>query len=277
MSQFILSAFADEISPDPLVQLEVLSRSAISYLELRSIYNTNILTLSDFQITEFRKMLNDFGIQVSAIASPIGKIPLDDPFDIHLEKFRRAIELCVFFSVDSIRVFSFYPPRTGGDWLINRGHVLERIGTLIDLATQSGLRLFHENEHNIYGDSPERVADLLNYFPGEALSFAYDAANFVFCGYCPWAGWLKCRSRVRHLHIKDWKVGDTHGVIAGSGDGRWAEVLSDASSFGYQGFATLEPHLLGGGPTGGVTGEELFPLAVSAAKELISVAQSKAY
>ena len=254
MSQFILSAFADEISPDPLVQLEVLSRSAISYLELRSIYNTNI---------------NDFGIQVSAIASPIGKIPLDDPFDIHLEKFRRAIELCVFFSVDSIRVFSFYPPRTGGDWLINRGHVLERIGTLIDLATKSGLRLFHENEHNIYGDSPERVADLLNYFPGEALSFAYDAANFVFCGYCPWAGWLKCRSRVRHLHIKDWKVG--------SGDGRWAEVLSDASSFGYQGFATLEPHLLGGGPTGGVTGEELFPLAVSAAKELISVAQSKAY
>ena len=66
-------------------------------------------------------------------------------------------------------------------------------------------------------------------------------------------------------------------MIAGSGDGRWAEVLSDASSFGYQGFATLEPHLLGGGPTGGVTGEELFPLAVSAAKELISVAQSKAY
>ena len=50
MSQFILSAFADEISPDPLVQLEVLSRSAISYLELRSIYNTNIFSVIKGQI-----------------------------------------------------------------------------------------------------------------------------------------------------------------------------------------------------------------------------------
>jgi len=32
----------------------------------------------------------------------------------------------------------------------------------------------------------------------------------------------------------------------------------------YDGFATLEPHLLGGGPTGGVTGPELFPRAVAA-------------
>ncbi len=31
---------------------------------------------------------------------------------------------------------------------------------------------------------------------------------------------------------------------------------------GYTGFATLEPHLKGGGPTGGVTGPDLFPQAV---------------
>jgi hypothetical protein len=33
---------------------------------------------------------------------------------------------------------------------------------------------------------------------------------------------------------------------------------------GYQGFATMEPHLRGGGPTGGVTGPDLFPCAVEA-------------
>ena len=38
---------------------------------------------------------------------------------------------------------------------------------------------------------------------------------------------------------------------------------------GYDGFAVLEPHLLGGGPTGGVTGPELFPKAVEAFKKVL--------
>ena len=33
-------------------------------------------------------------------------------------------------------------------------------------------------------------------------------------------------------------------------------MIADAVRRGYNGFATLEPHLLGGGPTGGVTGPE---------------------
>jgi hypothetical protein len=41
---------------------------------------------------------------------------------------------------------------------------------------------------------------------------------------------------------------------------------------GYQGYATLEPHLLGGGPTGGVTGPELFPKAVAAFKAIVEKA-----
>jgi hypothetical protein len=41
-------------------------------------------------------------------------------------------------------------------------------------------------------------------------------------------------------------------------------VLAEAARDGYDGFATPEPHLLGGGPTGGVTGPELFPKAVAA-------------
>jgi len=46
-------------------------------------------------------------------------------------------------------------------------------------------------------------------------------------------------------------------------------VLKDAVSRGYSGFATLEPHLLGGGPTGGVTGPDLFPKAVESARKII--------
>ena len=44
---------------------------------------------------------------------------------------------------------------------------------------------------------------------------------------------------------------------------------SDAVSRGFDGFCTLEPHLLGGGPTGGVTGPELFPKAVAALRTIL--------
>ena len=40
--------------------------------------------------------------------------------------------------------------------------------------------------------------------------------------------------------------------------------MAEAVHRGYDGYATMEPHLLGGGPTGGVTGPELFPKAVAA-------------
>jgi hypothetical protein len=57
--------------------------------------------------------------------------------------------------------------------------------------------------------------------------------------------------------------------MAGEGNGRITDVLADAVQRGYSGFTTLEPHLLGGGPTGGVTGPELFPKAIDALRAIL--------
>ena len=60
-----------------------------------------------------------------------------------------------------------------------------------------------------------------------------------------------------------------HGCLAGEGCGKIPQILADAVQRGYDGFATLEPHLLGGGPTGGVTGPDLFPKAVAAYQRVL--------
>ena len=104
---------------------------------------------------------------------------------------------------------------------------------------------------------------------GRALGAVYDPANYVFCGYDPWTGWQQTKQWTVHFHIKDWVRGETHGRVAGKGQGRIPEVMADAVAMKYDGFATLEPHLLGGGPTGGVTGPELFPKAVAAFKKVL--------
>ena len=134
MPQFKLSAFADEISPEPKIQLDVLEKSGVRFVELRSIHETNVLALTDAQVFSFRESLRSRGMGLSAIGSPIGKIPLDHPFEPHLEKFKRAIQLCDIFEVDAVRIFSFYPPESGvDDWVVNRGEVIRRMEALVEL------------------------------------------------------------------------------------------------------------------------------------------------
>jgi sugar phosphate isomerase/epimerase len=277
---FTISAFADEIGPDPQQQIDVLKSCGVRHIEFRSILGINVLALSDTQIADFKALLDKHGFKLSAIGSPIGKIKIDDPFEPHLEKLQRAIHLCGVFGTKNIRIFSYYPPEAfDGDWSKWRGEVIRRMTKKCELAQKAGVRLIHENEHRIYGDSPERVADLLGTlrktFSADVIGAAHDPANFVFCGYDPWQGWLASKPYTVHFHIKDWKTGEAHGSLAGEGQGRVPEVIADAIKMNYSGFATMEPHLLGGGPTGGVTGPELFPKAVAAFKGILDKAGAK--
>jgi sugar phosphate isomerase/epimerase len=267
---FTLSAFADEIDPDPEVQIRVLEQCGIHHIELRSILKTNVLDLTDLQVAELKSLLDKHGFTLSAIGSPIGKIPIDQPFAPHLERFRRALHLCQVFGTPNMRIFSYYKTEDG-DWDDWRREVLDRMWEKLKLANKVGVRLLHENEHRIYGDDPRRVRDLmetvLEQMPG--LVAVYDPANYVFCGFDPWEGWQLTKEWTGHFHIKDWVHGEKHGRLAGEGHGRIADVMADAVARNYDGFATLEPHLLGGGPTGGVTGPELFPKAADAYKRIL--------
>jgi 3-dehydroshikimate dehydratase len=276
---FTISAFADEISPDPQEQIDVLTRCGVRCIELRSVHQTNVLDLTDLQVKEFKSLLDRHGFRLSAIGSPIGKVRVDAPFEPHLQRFKRAVELCKVFDTPNIRVFSYYPPGDAEDWngvSDSWEHELfRRLEEQMRLASRAGVRLVHENEHRIYGDSPERVSRLFEVLQSDAFRAVYDAANYVFCGYDPWEGWEKTRQYTAHFHIKDWVAGEKHGRLAGEGQGRIPEVIADAHARGYDGFAVLEPHLLGGGPTGGHTGPELFPKAVAAFKGILDRAGAK--
>ena len=45
----LISAFADEISKDPLEQIQVLRHNGIRHIEFRAIHGTNVLDLSEAQ------------------------------------------------------------------------------------------------------------------------------------------------------------------------------------------------------------------------------------
>src|SRR5581483_5879051 len=227
---FTLSAFADEISPDPQQQIDVLKQCGIHHIELRSVHKTNVLDLTDAQVSELKALFDKHGVRLSAIGSPIGKIKVSDPFEPHLKRFQRALELCKIFGTRNIRIFSYYPPEEGADGSKWRGEVMSRMSEKVKLAEKADVRLIHENEHRIYGDSPERIQDLLQTVSKQTskrhFGAAYDPANFVFCGYDPCQGWQVSKPYTVHFHIKDWIHGQPHGCPAGEGQGRIPEVMA---------------------------------------------------
>src|ERR1700677_1482136 len=107
---FILSGFADEISPEPGEQLATLAVESITHLELRSAWSVNVADLSDEQVRGLRLALDDAGVRVSAIGSPIGKISISAPLAPELERMRRIADVAHAFGTAIVRVFSFFLP-----------------------------------------------------------------------------------------------------------------------------------------------------------------------
>lgn len=265
---FTLSGFADEISPDLNVQLDVFERLGIKHVELRGVWNKNVLALSDEESKTVKAEMDKRGFKVSAIGSPIGKIQIDAPFEPHMKDFRRAIERCEFFDCKYIRMFSFYVPEGQKD--AYRAQVMERLGAFLDEVKGHPVTLLHENESDIFGDIPRRCLDIMEAFASAQLRMTFDPANFVRSDVRPFSdGYDMLKDYIEYLHIKDRLMADKSVVPAGQGDGQIKELLGVLNARGYDGFASLEPHLVHGGAMGGFTGPELFEVAANALKGLL--------
>lgn len=260
-----LSAFADEIAPDPVQQLDVLAEHGIRHVEFRSIHSTNVLDLTDAQHTEFRDLLRSRGCALSAIGSPIGKIAITDPFEPHLDRFRHALDLADFYQAPRIRIFSYYLPE-GEDAARHRDEVMRRMRAKTELAEARGVTLLHENERRIYGETAERVLDLLETVNSPHLANIFDPANYVEVGQDIDAAWRLLRSRTVHFHIKDYDPALQRNVPAGQGKGQIPRLIAEAVADGFEGFCVLEPHLVVAGQMYGFTGPERFGDAVRALK-----------
>jgi sugar phosphate isomerase/epimerase len=268
----VLSGFADEISPDPRVQLTTLASESIWHLELRSAWSVNVADFSSEQVAVFRAALADAGVRVSAIGSPIGKIPVAAPLAPELERLRRVGHVAGELGTTIVRVFSFFIP-AGEPPERHRDRVIDRMGALTRVAEERGLILAHENEKEIYGDTPARCADLLTAVGSPALRATFDPANFVQCGVRPFSdAYGLLRPYLVYLQVKDALAATGEVVPAGRGDGQLRETLGALRDSGFAGFMSLEPHLAQAGRYGGFSGPAGFRRASQALKLLLNEA-----
>ncbi len=272
-----LSAFADEIAPDLDEQIAVLGGEHIRFLDLRGVWGTNVLDLSDQQVARIKETLRAHGMGVAAIASPIGKVPIDSPFGEHLHRFERALTLARAFEARFVRIFSFYPPASGSTGGVNgtadpaayRDEVLLRLREMTARARAADIILLHENEKDIYGDTTARCVDLLASIDDAHFQAVLDPANFIQCGQTPFPDAYEALRRwLRYVHVKDARP-DGSVVPAGEGAARWPELLQRLRADGYDGFLSLEPHLASASQYQGFSGPDLFRRASQALQHML--------
>ena len=264
-----VSAFADEIGDELDEQLEVLAVNDVGNIELRGVWGKRVLELSAAEVRRVKASARQAGVGFSAVGSPIGKFPVAGDFAEERERMRRALEYAAELEAPYVRIFSYFIP-DGDEAAAYRGLVLDRLGALAELAEPSGVVLAHENERGIYGDTGERVLDLLQSIRSPAFTGIFDFANFVVCGQDAYRCWQQVRERISYFHVKDAVAATGTVVPAGAGDGAVARILTEAYAAGFDSFLTLEPHLDVAGASHGRTSPARFGAAAAALRGVLA-------
>jgi sugar phosphate isomerase/epimerase len=241
MAEFIISAFADEAGITPEEQIEALQRNGIRFIEPRFFNKKGVLTLSDEELIEIKKALDKANIKVNSLGSPIGKYPINEPFEKHLEDFKRAIEVCKILDTKNIRIFSFFipngePPEKYSD------EVIARMTRFSEIAKKNGITLNHENEKDIFGQNPPEVDYLVENLPD--IKFIFDGANYRMAGCDVHAGMSASIKNFGYFHIKD-AIHEAQTIVpVGEGEAHYEDMirLVDEKIDGTV-YMTIEPHL----------------------------------
>jgi sugar phosphate isomerase/epimerase len=309
----MLSAFADEAANSKSVveQFAVLAALGLEYYSPRFLNVSgevkNIMKLDKSELKTVKNLQNDYGLRVTSIGSPIGKVKLIDiedgthnrfvPFARYLkEDVAIAIDRAEALEARMIRGFSFYHPR-GTDPTRHVAQAAEQLAAIADKCAEAGLVFALEVEANLVGQNGRLMAELARRVDRPNLVCIFDGGNISSQNLDPvhcFAEYAAMRKYLGYLHIKDYKIDsrlEWTGVVdeerlknfvpADRGDSGHEAILRDLrenflpiekrmKKLGLPGvFLELEPHLKGGGQFGGFSGPDGLGVACRALCRLL--------
>lgn len=302
----LLSGFADESANNKQAELQFAAFAALGlrYYSIRFIDVgggiKNVMALTDDEIKQVVKLQANYGLQVSSIGSPIGKVKLLDvddgtsnrfvPFEEYMKKdVATACDRAEAFGAKLLRGFAFYHPQ-GTKPEDHLDQVCDQLGQIAEVCDARGLTFGLEVEANLVGQTGELLEELHRRVNHPAMLTIFDAANIVTQGFSAdqtFSQYLSMKAGMGWMHIKDYhdpnprgrvehvdEASLLHFVPADMGDSGHEAILRDFATFlpelekrmkarGVPGvFLDLEPHVKGGGQFGGFSGPDGFGVAL---------------
>jgi sugar phosphate isomerase/epimerase len=302
----ILSGFADEAANQKTAvqQFSAFAAMGLQYYTIRFIDAgkgvKNVMQLTKSEITQVRHLEDEYGLNVSSLGSPIGKVKLLDVDDKTHNKFvpfkkylkndvQRACELSHAFETKLIRGFSFYHPRDT-DPAEHIPQVVDQLGQIAETCHRSDLTFGLEVEANLVGQSGPLLNEIYRKVNHPALMLIFDAGNITAMGHTAgevFEQYVAMRRGIGWMHIKDYKhpgpvnrldhvdeAALKNFVPADIGNSGHEAILRDFRDAipalerklkrrGIPGvFLDLEPHVKGGGQFGGFSGPDGMAVAL---------------
>ena len=221
----ILSAFADEAANHrtAVEQFAAMAALGLQYYSIRfidvgrGVKNAVQLTLPEIQ--KVRQLQNEYGLNVSSLGSPIGKVKLLDVEDgtknayVPIKKYlagdvQKACDLAHALETKLLRGFSFYPPR-GSHPREHLPQAIDWLGQIAETCHRSDLTFGLEVEADLVGNNGHVLAEIHRQVNHPAMVLVFDAANILVQGYSPaevFEQYLAMKPSLGWMHVKDYRA-----------------------------------------------------------------------
>jgi len=267
-SPFRIAVINDEITQDFGRACEIASQEfAMDWIELRGMWNKNLLKLDAKEIAEAQRILGKYQLRVTDIASPLFKVdwpgapqskfsPKRDKFNADFtfeqqdEVLERSIELAKAFHTDRVRFFDFWRL---DDQAPHRMAMNEKLRDAAEKAAKKNVILVLENEPSCNTATAAEAGKVLAAIPSSNLMLNWDPGNAAERDEKPFPdGYnLLPKDRIGHCHCKDAaKKPDGSGyqwAAMGSGIIDWTGQFKALKRDGYHFAVSLETHWRGAG------------------------------
>ncbi len=237
-----LGIITDEISQDFEHAIKIASELGAQYVEIRSLWNKNIVYLSDNEVSEMKNIVKKYGLQISTISSPAFKTYINDEngFREHLRILRRAIEFTKSLDLNFTRIFTFWFEGTLDKYM---NKLIERFNHAIDIAKEEGVLLAIENEHSCIIGTGTETRKFLDKLNSKWVKVLWDPANAFFAREDPYpTGFKAVKDYIVHVHLKDASVDNGSFVCKpiGKGSINFKDMFKEMKGADY--VLSLETH-----------------------------------
>jgi L-ribulose-5-phosphate 3-epimerase len=263
-----LGIITDEVSANVSEALDWIAERGLRHVEIRTVNGRNVMEMTNEEIDNLRERIEQRGLYVSAIASPVFKCALDraravasgDTFgqkeeDVtaHFAKLDRAFEIAGRLNTKRIRIFSFWRDLSPE---AVKEEVVRLLKQAADRAEKVNMQLLLENEPSCNGGYASEVGSMVKAVQSPALQALWDPGNEQYGGRTAFPdGYEQVKGLAAHVHLKDARIGSdgkSHCVPIGSGDVPYVKHIQALLADGYEGLFTIETHYI---PEGGTAME----------------------
>ncbi|MBS7648389.1 MAG: sugar phosphate isomerase/epimerase family protein [Candidatus Bathyarchaeia archaeon] len=244
---FKMSVISDEVSQDIKVVASFARKFNLEGVEIRSVWNRSpqhLLPKAD----EIRRVLLEYDLKVSAIASPLFKADMDDEKEYaeHLSILRNCVDLAIKLDAKIIRGFTFWRKGKLEDFI---DRIVERYQKPLEIIENEDLILGIENEPSTFAGNGRELSLFLSRINSNKVRAVWDPGNDIFdpLGEIPFPdGYRYVRGWIVHVHVKDGvrKGGDgrPEWTVFGEGEVSYKEQFKALREDNYMGYISLETH-----------------------------------